>query len=100
MDIAKLVGPDAVFTNVDAHSKKHAIQEASTAAARLTKLPEREIFDTLLQRERLGSTGIGKGIAIPHGKLVDLDTLTGLFFRLAEPLALEEGVEDFPLGEL
>ena len=53
MDIAPLVARDAVFANVDAHSKKHAIQEVSAAAARLTKLPERAIFDTLLQRERL-----------------------------------------------
>ncbi|MEM8663669.1 MAG: PTS IIA-like nitrogen regulatory protein PtsN [Pseudomonadota bacterium] len=99
MDIATLVARDAVFTNVDAHSKKHAIQEVSAAAARLTKLPERAIFDTLLQRERLGSTGIGRGIAIPHGKLVDLDGLVGLFFRLAEPIPFD-ALDDEPVDLL
>jgi len=96
VDVAKLIKPNAVFTGVDAHSKKHAIQEISAAAARVTGLPERAIFDTLLQRERLGSTGIGNGIAIPHGKLVDLGELTGLFFRLAEPINFES-LDDQPV---
>ncbi|MEM7696457.1 MAG: PTS IIA-like nitrogen regulatory protein PtsN [Pseudomonadota bacterium] len=96
MGIAAFLSADAVFTGVDAHSKKHAIQELSHLAARLTKLPEREIFDTLLQRERLGSTGVGNGVAIPHGKLVALDHLVGLFARLATPISFD-ALDDAPV---
>ncbi|MEM9221308.1 MAG: PTS IIA-like nitrogen regulatory protein PtsN [Pseudomonadota bacterium] len=96
MGIGHLIGPDAVFGSVEAHSKKQAIQEISSAAAKLTSLSERSVFDTLLQRERLGSTGIGKGIAIPHGKLGNLDKLTGLFFRLAEPVPFD-ALDDEPV---
>ena len=96
MNIDTLISRDAIALNVPAHSKKHAIQEISTVAAKVTLLPERAIFDTLLQRERLGSTGIGNGIAIPHGKLVDLAKLTGLFFRLAAPVSFD-ALDDRPV---
>ena len=86
MDLGTIVRADGVVLGLDAHSKKHAIQDVSATAAKVTGLPERAIFDTLLQRERLGSTGVGNGIAIPHGKLVELKELTGLFFRLKEPI--------------
>ena len=49
-------------------------------------MQERYIFDTLLQRERLGSTGLGQGIAIPHGKFAGLKRITGICARLAEPI--------------
>jgi PTS system nitrogen regulatory IIA component len=52
----------------------------------LPALDEREVFETLLQRERLGSTGIGDGVAIPHGKLPGLDRLFGLVARLEKPV--------------
>lgn len=96
MNIESLISRDAISLNVDVHSKKHAIQEISATAAKLTGLPERAIFDTLLQRERLGSTGVGNGIAIPHGKLVDLSELTGLFFRLAAPVNFD-ALDDRPV---
>ncbi|GAB5377641.1 MAG: PTS IIA-like nitrogen regulatory protein PtsN [Acuticoccus sp.] len=96
MNIDTLISRDAIALNVPAHSKKNAIQEISTVAAKVTGLPERAIFDTLLQRERLGSTGIGNGIAIPHGKLVDLKALTGLFFRLASPVNFD-ALDDRPV---
>jgi PTS system nitrogen regulatory IIA component len=96
MDMGTLLSPDSVVSHLDAHSKKHAIQEISAVAARQTGLPEREVFDTLLQRERLGSTGVGNGIAIPHGKIVNLSKLAGFFFRLAEPVAFE-ALDDQPV---
>ncbi|MEM8853952.1 MAG: PTS IIA-like nitrogen regulatory protein PtsN [Pseudomonadota bacterium] len=96
MDIRSILSEDAVLSSLDAHSKKHAIQEVSHVAAKLTGLSERAIFDTLLQRERLGSTGVGKGIAIPHGKLVGLDRLTGVFARLAEPIGFD-ALDDQPV---
>ncbi|WP_108658905.1 PTS IIA-like nitrogen regulatory protein PtsN [Acuticoccus kandeliae] len=89
MDITALLPPDNVVHRLNVHSKKQAIQEISAVAARQIGVPEREVFDTLLQRERLGSTGVGNGIAIPHGKLVGLDHLSGFFFRLATPIDFE-----------
>jgi PTS system nitrogen regulatory IIA component len=82
MDLSDLLSKDAVIARLKAKSKKQAIQELAAKAAELTGLSEREIFDTLLQRERLGSTGVGHGIAIPHGKLTRLDRLVGVFAKL------------------
>jgi nitrogen PTS system EIIA component len=61
----------------------------SARAAKLTGQNERVIFETLLQREKLGSTGVGNGIAIPHGKLPKLERLFGLFARLDRPVDFE-----------
>lgn len=86
MDLGDLIRPEGIFPSLAAKSKKHALQELSASAAVLTGLPERDIFDTLLQRERLGSTGIGQGIAIPHGKLAGLKEMVGLFAHLKQPV--------------
>jgi nitrogen PTS system EIIA component len=84
--LSDLLAPDAVLATLKVNSKKQAIQELAEKAAALAGLPEREIFETLLQRERLGSTGVGNGIAIPHGKLPKIDRLFGLFARLERPI--------------
>ena len=89
MEIADLVGVDGVVADLNVSSKKQALQELSHRAAALTGLHERAIFDTLLERERLGTTGVGVGIAIPHGKLPELERLHGLFARLAKPIDFE-----------
>lgn len=89
MDLSDLLKPEAVLPSVHAQSKKQLLQELSSVAARLNGLPEREVFDTLLQRERLGSTGVGHGVAIPHGKLRRLERLVGVFARLARPIPFE-----------
>ncbi len=86
MDIAELIRPEGVIANLRASSKKQTLQELSKRAAGLTSLAERAIFETLIQRERLGTTGVGQGIAIPHGKLPGLDRLHGLFARLEKPV--------------
>jgi PTS system nitrogen regulatory IIA component len=79
----------AVFPALRVSSKKQALQELAARAAELLKRDEREIFETLNQRERLGSTGVGNGIAIPHGKLAKMDTLFGMFARLEKPVDFE-----------
>lgn len=89
MDIADLISPLSVVPNLRATSKKQALQELAKRAAELTGLHERAIFDVLLERERLGTTGVGNGIAIPHGKLPTLDRLYGLFARLERPINYE-----------
>jgi PTS system nitrogen regulatory IIA component len=81
-----LTGPDAVLASVKASGKKALLAELASRAATLFKLDERRLFDRLLERERLGSTGIGGGIAIPHGRLGTLDKPHGLFARLVHPV--------------
>jgi nitrogen PTS system EIIA component len=81
--------PEAVAAGLRAAGKKQVLQEISAQAARLAGLDEREVFETLLHRERLGSTGIGDGIAIPHGKIPRLSRLFGLAARLDKPVDFE-----------
>ena len=82
MDIGDLLTSDGVVDRLPAASKKQVIQEISRRAAEMTGLDERAVFSVLLERERLGTTGVGEGVAIPHGKIADLDGLCGLFVRL------------------
>jgi PTS system nitrogen regulatory IIA component len=89
MHLSSFISPDSVVPSLKVKTKKQLLQELSARAARLTGLPERDIFDVLLQRERLGSTGLGQGIAIPHGKLAGLKRIVGIFARLAEPIDFE-----------
>jgi nitrogen PTS system EIIA component len=97
MDIADLLGPGSVIANLKAGSKKQALQElARRAATRTPGTHERVIFDTLWERERLGSTGMGMGTAIPHGKIAGLDRLIGLFARLERPIDFE-AVDERPV---
>jgi PTS system nitrogen regulatory IIA component len=86
MPLTDLVAPNAVVPALKVNNKKQAIQELAAKAAKLTDQNERMIFETLLQREKLGSTGIGNGIAIPHGKLAKIERLFGLFARLDRPV--------------
>ena len=96
MEIADLVGPGSVIANLKAGSKKQALQDLAARAAELTGLSEREIFDTIIEREHLGTTGVGQGIAIPHGKLASLDRLYGLFARLDKAIDFE-AIDDQPV---
>jgi PTS system nitrogen regulatory IIA component len=89
MDLSDLITPDAIMPSMKVSSKKQLLQEMAGRAAALTGLVERQIFDLLLQRERLGSTGVGRGVAIPHGKLSKLDRLYGLFARLERPVEFD-----------
>lgn len=81
-----LIGPDAVLAPAKATGKKALLAELAAKAAGLFKVDERKLFDRLLERERLGSTGIGGGIAIPHGRLTTVAKPLGLFARLAHPV--------------
>ena len=86
MDMVNFLAQEGIVANLKASSKKQALQELSQQAAVLTGLHERTIFDVLLQREKLGTTGIGRGIAIPHGKMQELERLHGIFARLPKPI--------------
>jgi nitrogen PTS system EIIA component len=89
MPLADLVAPNAVIASLKVNSKKQALQELAAKAAELCGQNERVILDILTQREKLGSTGVGNGIAIPHGKLPKLNKLFGLFARLERPIDFE-----------
>jgi PTS system nitrogen regulatory IIA component len=96
MDLSDLLKPEAVLASLHAQSKKQVLQEVCESAAGLTGLAEREIFDAILQRERLGSTGVGHGVAIPHGKLKAVDRLVGVFARLSRPVDFD-ALDDQPV---
>jgi len=89
MPLTDLVAPNAIIPALKVNGKKQAIQELSARAAKLNAQSERLIFETLMQREKLGSTGVGNGIAIPHGKLAKLEKLVGLFARLERGIDFE-----------
>jgi PTS system nitrogen regulatory IIA component len=89
MLLTDLVAPNAIIPALKVNGKKQALQELAAKAAELSGLSERTIFETLMQREKLGSTGVGNGIAIPHGKLSKLNKLFGVFARLERPIDFE-----------
>src|SRR3954468_1884197 len=89
MPLTDLVAPAAIVPALKVNGKKQAIQELAARAAELTGQSERAILEVLFQREKLGSTGVGNGIAIPHGKLPKLGRLFGLFARLERPIDFE-----------
>ncbi len=96
MEITDLVSIEGVVADLKATSKKQALQDLAQRAAKVTGLHERAIFDTLLERERLGTTGVGLGIAIPHGKMAALDRLYGVFAKLNNPVDFD-AVDDQPV---
>ena len=89
MTLADIIDARTVLPNLHAQSKKQLLQELSEAAAPMLSVDARLIFETLRRREKLGSTGLGQGIAIPHGKLAGLSRVYGLFARLAAPVAFD-----------
>jgi len=96
MELTGLIDPGSVVANLRVTSKKQALQELAKRAAELTAQPERAIFDVLIERERLGTTGVGNGIAIPHGKLPGLDRLYVLFARLETPIDFD-AIDERPI---
>lgn len=94
-----LLTPHAILPAMKAASKKQALQELARKAADLTGQHERAIFDVLLERERLGTTGVGHGIAIPHGKLPGLARVHGVFARLDKPIDFD-AIDDQPVDLL
>lgn len=95
-DLQNMIEPAGIIPALKAHSKKQALQDLATKGAELTGIAEREIFETILRREKLGSTGVGQGIAIPHGKLEGLDRIVGVFARLTRPIDFD-ALDDQPV---
>jgi len=89
MEVEDLLSPRAVIPQLRAGNKKQVLLEVARRAATATGVPERRIYDVLAERERLASTGLGRGLAIPHGKLPELDRMCGVFARLERPIAFD-----------
>lgn len=100
LELSHVLTLDCTRNNVHCQSKKRALEIISELAAAQLNLPHQVIFETILNRERMGSTGIGSGIAIPHGKLEE-DTLRtiGVFIRLEHPIAFD-AVDNQPVDLL
>jgi len=96
MELSELISSDSIVAGLKVGSKKQALQELSQIAENITGISSRDIFGTVLQRERLGSTGVGQGIAIPHGKLDGLDRLFAIFARLETPINFD-AMDDQPV---
>jgi nitrogen PTS system EIIA component len=89
MEVEDLLLPRAVIAQLRAGNKKQVLLEIARRAATTTGIAERRIYDVLAERERLASTGLGRGLAIPHGKLPELDRLYGIFARLERPIPFD-----------
>ncbi len=91
-----LITSDCVISNLRAGNKRQVLQELAQKASTLTGLPEKSIYEVLTEREKLGTTGIGHGIAIPHGKLPGLNKVYGVFARLERPVDFD-AIDDQPV---
>lgn len=89
MLISDLLTLETIIPDLKATGKKQALQELASYASAQLGIEDRLILDVLLERERLGSTGVGEGVAIPHGKLLQLDKIYLLFARLVKPIPFD-----------
>jgi PTS system nitrogen regulatory IIA component len=89
MTLEDIIDAQSVLASVKAPNKKQLLQDLAQALAKRVGTDHRSIFETLLTREKLGSTGIGQGIAIPHGKMSSLTRVHGLFAKLAQPIEFD-----------
>jgi PTS system nitrogen regulatory IIA component len=86
MGLGELLQPDGVIHNLKASCKRETLQALAECGAHLIGRPADEILTILLKREQLGSTGVGEGAAIPHGKIEGLSRITGLLALLEKPV--------------
>ena len=89
MTISALLTTDRIFVNTDIKSKKKLLEFIASQASSQLDLAETTLYCNLLDRERLGSTGLGRGFAVPHARLADLDSAFGVFIRLNQAINFE-----------
>ena len=90
MNLSDLLAPERVLPLVRISSKKRLLELISKALVKNDEtLNSREVFESLCARERLGSTGLGNGVAIPHGRVNGSSTVQAVFIRLSKPLAFD-----------
>jgi PTS system nitrogen regulatory IIA component len=96
LEIADLVTPRSVIAQLRAPTKRQVLQELARRASTMTGIADKRIYEALAERERLGTTGIGTGVAIPHCRLPELTRLYGSFVRLEKPVPYE-AIDDQPV---
>lgn len=96
MDITSFISLDSIFPNLKATSKKQILQELGKIAKEKINKPGYEIANVLMERERLGSTGVGHGVAIPHGRFPGLNQIFGVFAKLEKPVGYD-ALDDQPV---
>jgi PTS system nitrogen regulatory IIA component len=89
MTISALLSPQKIFIDAEVTSKKKLLELIANVVADRSQLGQSIIYNNLLSRERLGSTGLGRGFAVPHARVPDLDRTIGCFFRLKDPVNFE-----------
>ena len=89
MTISALLTPQCIFIDTEISSKKKLLELIANVVADRTRLSESSIYANLLNRERLGSTALGQGFAVPHARVADLERTLGCFFRLKEAVNFE-----------
>lgn len=89
MDLSDLINPGSISFALPASTKKQALEELARVAAPASKVDPKDLFNSLLQRERLGSTALGRGIAVPHVHVRGLTRIVCHFARLAKPIDFE-----------
>ncbi|WP_029624207.1 PTS sugar transporter subunit IIA [Sphingomonas sp. KC8] len=95
-DLSDLLSPGSVFAGLAVPNKKSLFQQLAAIAAKSAALDAKMVVERLAERERLGSTGFGGGVAIPHGKIDGLDRVVGVFARLAAPIDFA-AIDDMPV---
>ncbi|MDG1437447.1 MAG: PTS IIA-like nitrogen regulatory protein PtsN, partial [Emcibacteraceae bacterium] len=95
-DISDLINQNNIIPNLKAASKKQLLQELENITNQKCEKPLNDVASTLMERERLGSTGVGHGVAIPHGRFSDLDQIMGFFVKLDKPLNFDS-LDDQPV---
>jgi PTS system nitrogen regulatory IIA component len=96
MEIAEILSPQAVFQRLKVANKKKLIAELAASAGTVASLDEGKVFEALWEREKLNSTGVGQGIAIPHGRMPKLDRIVGIFAHLESPIDFES-IDEAPV---
>ena len=89
MTITALLSPDRIFINAEITSKKRLLEFIADQVSSQFEINQTTLFCNLLDRERLGSTGLGKGFAVPHARLANLKEAVGMFIKLDHPVNFE-----------
>lgn len=96
MSFADILAPASVAAGFSAGSKKALFQQIASMAAAGLGVAESDVLDSLLEREKLGSTGFGGGVALPHGRLAGVERVTGYFLSLEKPVAFD-AIDELPV---
>ena len=87
--LKRLLSPENIVLNLEATSKKRVFEKVGLLFENNLGIAQSAVFDALFEREKLGSTGIGQGVAIPHGRIKGLRAAKGAFVRLMSPVPFE-----------